>query len=270
MKCPNCNHENEENATFCSKCGAELVSESRKMSFFERRQAREREKIYLMSKASLQAEDLKNIKDYDMGEVVVKPMGDKQKIKKKTTLIFALSIMGIVLMVLFIYLVSKISMNDTLKVVIILALFIACATAGAYALDYGYRYRMIKAMIKSPFAIKKLSYGKPPVMLIGNTFYTLELSAKCDIEGCGADMHIEEYNGEFIAVCNADRMHLRKLNCALLNKQSQAEDIKKDAGDANEQNTAKDNSVELSQQQSTEDIISSQNTDKQNDIEVKE
>ena len=55
-------------------------------------------------------------------------------------------------------------------------------------------------------------------MLIGDTFYQLAIKSSCDIEGCGASMHIEEYNGEFIAVCDADRGHLRRLDCSLLNK----------------------------------------------------
>ena len=33
-------------------------------------------------------------------------------------------------------------------------------------------------------------------------------------------MHIEEYNGEFIAVCDADRGHLRRLDCSLLNNKN--------------------------------------------------
>ena len=79
---------------------------------------------------------------------------------------------------------------------------------------------MIVAMCKSDFAVKKISYGKPPVMLVNGEFYDLSIKSKCDIEGCGAQMHIEEYNGEFIAVCNADRSHLRRLDCRALNPNS--------------------------------------------------
>ncbi|MDE7079346.1 MAG: hypothetical protein K2O95_04435, partial [Clostridia bacterium] len=59
-----------------------------------------------------------------------------------------------------------------------------------------------------------------PVMLLGDNFYDLKIKTKCDIAGCGAEMHIEEYNGEFIAVCNADRSHLRRLDCSALNPNS--------------------------------------------------
>ena len=217
MQCPNCRHENKDDATFCEKCGAQLISEKKKMSFFERRQAKEREKLYILSKASLQEDDIKDIRDLDMGEVESIPKGKKDQVKKTTALRLALSIIGLVISIILIYIVGRTKFNDTLRVMVILFLFLLCFTAGAYAIDYGYRMRMINAMCKSTFAIKKISYGKPPVMLLNDTFYDLKIKTKCDIAGCGAEMHIEEYNGEFIAVCNADRSHLRRLDCSVLN-----------------------------------------------------
>lgn len=230
MQCPNCQHENKEGATFCEKCGAQLESEKKRLSFFERRQARERERIYLMSKASLQAEDVENIADYDMGEVTTKPIGEIKKILNKSVLFLVLSILGIAVCVAGIYVIGKLNFNDTLRVMLILILFLGCAVAGGYTIDYSYRVRMLKAMSKSNFAVKKLSYGKPPVMNIDGKCYELTLDAKCDIEGCGASMHIEEYNGEFIAVCDADRSHLRKLHCEVLRAQSTTDSVKTSEG----------------------------------------
>ncbi len=229
MQCPNCQHENKEGATFCEKCGAQLESEKKRLSFFERRQARERERIYLMSKASLQAEDVENIADYDMGEVTAKPIGEIGKILKKSVLILVLSILGIAVCVAGIYVIGKLNFNDTLRVMLILVLFLGCAVAGGYTIDYSYRVRMLKAMSKSNFAVKKLSYGKPPVMNIDGKCYELTLDAKCDIDGCGASMHIEEYNGEFIAVCDADRSHLRKLHCEVLRAKESAGEMAADS-----------------------------------------
>ena len=220
MICPNCNHENKEGATFCEKCGAQLESEKKKLSFFERRQAKERERLFILSKASLQEEDVKDIQDLDMGEVETTPKGKKNQVKKSTALRLALSIVGLIIGIVAIYIVGRVKFNDTLRVVVILALFLGCFASGAFAIDYGYRMRMINAMCKSSFAIKKISYGKPPVMLVGDTFYELKIKSKCDVVGCGASMHIEEYNGEFIAVCDADRAHLRRLDCSALNPKS--------------------------------------------------
>lgn len=220
MLCPNCRHENQEGATFCEKCGAQLESEKKKLSFFERRQAKERERLYILSKASLQEEDVKDIQDLDMGEVETIAKGKKNAVKKSTQLRLALAIIGVIISVVAIYVVGRLKFNDTLKVTVILALFLGCFTSGAFTIDYGYRMRMINAMSKSNFAIKKISYGKPPVMLVGDTFYELKIKAKCDVAGCGATMHIEEFNGEFIAVCDADRAHLRRLDCSVLNSNS--------------------------------------------------
>ena len=217
MECPNCRHENKDDTTFCEKCGAQLVSEKKRMSFFERRQAKERERLYIISKASLQEEDVKDIQDLDMGEVETVERGSKDAVKKSAALKLALSIIGLIVSIIVIYVVGRLKFNDTLRVTIILALFLLCFTAGAFSIDYGYRMRMINAMCKSNFAIKKISYGKPPVMLLNGKFYDLKIKTKCDIAGCSAEMHIEEYNGEFIAVCNENRSHLRRLDCSALN-----------------------------------------------------
>ncbi|MDE6189563.1 MAG: zinc ribbon domain-containing protein [Clostridia bacterium] len=215
MECPNCKHDNKEGATFCERCGAQLESEKKRLSFFERRQAKERERQYIISKASLQEEDVKDIRDMDMGEVEAVVKGDKRTVKRDTTIRFSLSIVGVIIAVALIYIVGRAQFNDTARVTVILALFLLCFTAAAFAIDYGYRLRMINAMCKSSFAVKKISYGKPPVMLLSDKFYELKIKTKCDL--CGAQMHIEEYNGEFIAVCNADRAHLRRLDAAALN-----------------------------------------------------
>lgn len=220
MQCPNCQHENKEGASFCEKCGAQLISEKKRMSFFERRQAKEREKQYILSKASLQAEDLENIPDLDMGEVVATPVCDKAKMKRLTTLKFICSIIVITICIGLIFLLGKLQFNATARVALIFVVFVICAAGGAYAIDNGYKLRVVKAMSKSSFAVKKISYGKPPYMLLGNMFYSLSIKTPCDI--CGASLHIEEYNGEFIAVCDADRGHLRRLDCSLLNKNKDA------------------------------------------------
>lgn len=222
MQCSNCQHENKEGANFCEKCGAQLISEKKRMSFFERRQAKEREKQYILSKASLQAEDLENIPDMDMGEVEATPVCDKSKMKRLTTLKFICSVIVIAICIGLIFLLGKLQFNATARVALIFVVFVICAAGGAYAIEGGYKLRVVKAMSKSSFAVKKISYGKPPYMLLGNIFYSLRIKTPCDM--CGADLHIEEYNGEFIAVCDADRGHLRRLDCSLLNKNAVKQD----------------------------------------------
>ncbi|MDE6372743.1 MAG: zinc ribbon domain-containing protein, partial [Clostridia bacterium] len=171
MQCPNCQHENKEGASFCEKCGAQLVNEKKRMSFFERRQAKERERQYILSKASLQAEDLENIPDIDMGEVEATPVCDKIKMKRLTSVKFAVSIIVIAVCIGLIFLLGKLQFNATARVALIFVVFVICAGGGAYAIDNGYKLRIVNAMCKSNFAVKKISYGKPPYMLSGNTFY---------------------------------------------------------------------------------------------------
>ncbi|MDE6276417.1 MAG: zinc ribbon domain-containing protein [Clostridia bacterium] len=260
MQCPNCQHENKEGASFCEKCGAQLVSEKKRMSFFERRQARERERQYILSKASLQAEDLENIPDIDMGEVEATAECDKVKMKRLTTLKFVCSIIVIAVCIGLIFLLGKLQFNATARVALIFVVFVICACGGAYAIDNGYKLRVVNAMCKSNFAVKKISYGKPPYMLSGDTFYSLRIKTPCDI--CGASMHIEEYNGEFIAVCDADRGHLRRLDCSLLNKNkdTQSQDAQNERQNIQAQDETQD--VEINK----EDIISTEAEKSQSDL----
>ncbi len=260
MQCPNCQKENKDGASFCEKCGAQLVSEKKRMSFFERRQAKERERQYILSKASLQEEDLKDIPDIDMGEVEATAVCDKVKMKRTTAIKFAVSILVIAVCIGLIFLLGRLQFNATAKVALIFVIFIICAAGGAYAIDNGYKLRVIKAMCKSNFAVKKISYGKPPYMLSGNTFYALRIKTPCDIQGCGSTMHIEEYNGEFIAVCDADRGHLRRLDCSLLNKNKV--DLIEDAQNSTSDNA---NNADVEAQKTLEDISETDGAQKEND-----
>lgn len=218
MQCPNCRHENSQEARFCEKCGAQLESESKRMTYFQKRQAKENERRFILSKAGLQAEDVADIENMDMGEVEATPISSKSAMKKTAIVKFVLSLAATIICIGLIFLLGKLKFNASLRVALIFLVFVACATGGAYAIDNGYKLRMINAMSKSVFAVKKINYGKPPYMLSGDTFYALKIKTQCAAEGCGASMHIEEYNGEFIAVCDADRSHLRKLDCSALNK----------------------------------------------------
>lgn len=256
MQCPNCSHENKEGASFCEKCGAQLISEKRRMSFFERRQAKERERQYILSKASLQAEDLQDISDMDMGEVEAIAVCDKAKMKRITAIKFACSIIVIAVCIGLIYLLGRLQFNATARVALIFVVFVICACGAAYAIDNGYKLRVVKAMCKSNFAVKKISYGKPPFMLSGDKFYMLRIKTPCDIEGCGSTMHIEEYNGEFIAVCDADRSHLRRLDCSLLNK--------------NKPNENTDGQAEETQNNSDETSNQSEETQEKTDVTLSE
>ncbi len=251
MQCPNCKHENNEGVSFCEKCGAQLVEEKKRMSLFERRQAKEKERQYILSKASLQEGDLADVKDLDMGEVEVTAVSGKSKLIKTTAVKFALSLLLVALCIILIFVIGKFKFNDTLRVALIFAVFVLCSVGGAFATDNGYKLRMIKAMCKSPFAVKKIGYGKPPYMLIGDTFYQLAIKSSCDVEGCGASMHIEEYNGEFIAVCDADRGHLRRLDCSVLNKSNNG-DAPKDTA----QQSAEDGNLNIRQSE-----VAVENTD---------
>ena len=65
-------------------------------------------------------------------------------------------------------------------------------------------------MRKSGRGIKKLRYAHPPVMLCDGKIYRLEPTEKCPV--CGAERHLEEFEGRQVLVCNADRGHIAVLS----------------------------------------------------------
>ena len=101
-------------------------------------------------------------------------------------------------------------MNDTLTVVIAFALLIVAAYCAASFAERLYAVRSLSAMRKSGRGIKKLRYAHPPVMLCDGKIYRLEPTEKCPV--CGAERHLEEFEGRQVLVCNADRGHIAVLS----------------------------------------------------------
>ena len=65
--CKKCNKEFDENLTFCPFCGAENAD--RKLTYIERKKAREEDTEFMLSKASIKQRDIDSAKEANIDDV---------------------------------------------------------------------------------------------------------------------------------------------------------------------------------------------------------
>lgn len=206
MKCRACGKEIQDDAKFCSFCGASQ-QEKVKLTWGEKRRLRQKETEEILKKASLTEQDIINAKKADVEGLKLSYVGELSKEANKAVVmcvVYALATLialaGIVLMQ---YVVD---INKTLRALISFVILLFLAGFGASFADRLYCARVFNKMKKSERAIKKISYGKAPYLSDKGKLYRIICCSIC--EECGATMHIEEFKGQLVAVCDKDREHL--------------------------------------------------------------
>ena len=210
MKCRVCGREIGDEEQFCKYCGSEQKRKRKRLTWGERKRKNEAETKEFIAKASLQSDEVKEAATEPASSVRALLVGDAKKYYRTSialTVAFALlTVAAFAALVL----IRFVEINDTLTVVIAFALLIVAAYGAASFAERLYAARALSAMRKSGRGIKKLRYAHPPVMLCDGRIYRLEPDAKCPV--CGAERHIEEFEGRQVLVCNADRGHIAVLS----------------------------------------------------------
>lgn len=210
MKCRVCGREIEDDTLFCKYCGAEQKKKRKRLTWAERRRKNEAETAEFISKASLHAEDIADAAKEDEKSVRAVSVGKFDTYRKKQiAVLVAYAVLAIVALAGLVLLRYS-EINATVTVVIAFALLLVAAYGAAGFAERLFAVRALEAMKKSGRAIKKVRYGKPPLMLCDGEVYRLDPTGRCP--KCGAERHIEEFEGRQILVCNADRGHLAVLD----------------------------------------------------------
>ncbi len=212
MKCRVCGKEIEENSEFCRYCGASQ-KKKRKPTWSERRKQRERETEEIINKSRLTEKDVLLAVPVGADAIKITALGDTHSQYVKCALLAALyavvaaaALAGLVLMIRF----DVDGLSRTIRAVIAFALLLVLAGFGASFADRFYSARVFSKMGKSDRAVKKVSYGKAPYVSENGKLYRIVYDAPC--VACGAEVHIEEFDGRLYTVCNYDRTHLGVLS----------------------------------------------------------
>ena len=210
MKCRVCGREIGDEEQFCKYCGSEQKRKRKRLTWGERKRKNEAETKEFIAKASLQAEEVKEAAEESSASVRAVFVESAEKYYRKSVALTVLFALLTAAAFAALVLIRFAEMNDTLPVVIAFALLIVAAYCAASFAERLYAARSLSAMRKSGRGIKKLRYAHPPVMLCDGKIYRLEPTEKCPV--CGAERHLEEFEGRQVLVCNADRGHIAVLS----------------------------------------------------------
>lgn len=215
-KCPVCSSNVEDDAKFCKHCGAELEI-NKKPDWAQRRKAREEETQRAIDASYLHQEQLQDLQVVDAKELVLTKISTTKRALGKSIVMIALGVLIIAVCIVAFFIIKANSFNPTLMALCIIV-GLGLAAFGLYlVVDNFYEARMLSAMSKTGFAIKKIKYGKPPKVNVEGRLYQLTLAGGCSQCACPT-RHIEEVAGQFVAVCDQDRSHLALIDTTVIDK----------------------------------------------------
>ncbi len=210
MKCRVCGREIGDEEQFCKYCGAEQKRKRKRLTWAERRRKNEIETKEYIAKASLQKDEVDEAQCESATAVTATRIDSVDGYCRKTIALTAVFAALAVAALAAIVLIRYAEMDDTLTVVIAFVLLVVAAYGAASFAERLYAARALTAMRKSGRGIKKIRYAHAPVMICDGAVYRLDVTRKCPV--CGADRHIEDFEGRQVIVCNADRGHLAVLD----------------------------------------------------------
>lgn len=207
-KCPNCGKEAEDNAIFCSQCGREF-DKPKKLTYFERKEAKEQERIDLMNRSYISLEQYEKAEYFDLSYIVLNKFKPMKKAKQNSIFSICFSAILFIGAVVIGEICARRNIDSNLKLIVLLAVFVSCAIALAIAVNEFYMIKQLNNMSKAQFAIKKIKYGQPPYLYYKDNLYLMLAKGEC--KECKSKYHIEEVDGKFVVVCDANRSHVYKI-----------------------------------------------------------
>lgn len=201
--------------------GKEKNKVVQKLKYFHKAiERKEQEMIEIISKSTLQKEQLTNLNKYPIEKIKLKYYGDFDKIYKKIYIQSSIFIATLFILIALCTLMKYLNFNQTAKVVVLLVLYLGLFTCTALVIERYYRVICIRYLKIKGKGIRKISYGKPPIMLKDGKLYVVECGECLE---CGGKSHIEELEESEVVVCDMDRMHLSLVDVEELEKLIESE-----------------------------------------------
>ena len=205
--CKACQKEFDENLTYCPFCGAENAD--KKLTYFERKHARDRDTQIILDKASIQQSDEDVAQAGNVEELVVEKVQDFKKAKVFCIARFSASVVFAIACLVFGWITISNDINNNLKLIVILVAFLAIGVCASIIISDIYAYVTMRKMNDGDFSIRKIYYSKGPMFRSGNGLYEIKTYKKCD--ECQTNMHVEVKDDVIFLVCDTNRSHLYKI-----------------------------------------------------------
>ena len=206
--CKWCNKEFDEKLTFCPFCGKENAD--KKLSYIEKKQAKDKDTQVMLSKASIQDEDIKDVSFVDPSNVTTQKHKSIKELKILNIISIVISVLVIAACITLaeIYLKGSVASNVKLLIVTV-AYFIVAIMATLLMSEIG-AFISFRAISKTQFLIMKVYFGKGPMFTYNGFVYELATNKSCEV--CEGVMHVEAKDDEIFLVCSKDRSHILKVD----------------------------------------------------------
>ena len=212
MKCPECGTELKDGEKVCPKCGAKRPGY---FNFIKRRQLREKETAELLEKSYIHEEDVSKTQ---VTELRVTYRGKLSEEFARAGIKVGVSALLMIACVVVIALRQYTELMDGLDTIgtaiVLLGAFLLLFGNGASAANSAYYLSKLNGLKKQGVGVSKINYGKNPTAVYAGGVYEVAVAQACPACEVPTAMHIEQVQDMLVAVCNADRNHLYKLDKA--------------------------------------------------------
>lgn len=214
MKCAKCGAEIKDGEKKCPECGEKRPGY---FNFIKRRQLREQETAEILEKSYIHEED---VAAAGVSGLSVRYRGKvseelaRSGIKLGISVLFMCACIAVIAIRQYTKLLDGL---DTLgTAIVLLGAFLLLFGNGASVANSSYFIARLNALKKQGLGVSKINYGKNPTAVYAGNVYEVSVSDTCPKCEQPTAMHIEQVQDMLVAVCNADRNHLFRLDKAFV------------------------------------------------------
>ena len=214
MKCAKCGAEIKDGEKKCLECGEKRPGY---FNFIKRRQLREQETAEILEKSYIHEEDVAAAGVSGLSVRYRGKVGEelvRSGIKLGISVLFMCACIAVIAIRQYTELLDGL---DTLgTAIVLLGAFLLLFGNGASVANSSYFIARLNALKKQGLGVSKINYGKNPTAVYAGNVYEVSVSDTCPKCGKPTAMHIEQVQDMLVAVCNADRNHLFRLDKAFV------------------------------------------------------